>query len=73
MKNHDLIDRYFEKSLRPKEQKRFNELLQNDLNFKNEFLFQKNLKQVIAANQKEELKSVLSNIEERAKKGSPFA
>ena len=73
MENHDLIDRYFEKSLRPKEQKRFNELLQNDLNFKNELLFQKNLKQVIAANQKEELKSVLSNIEERAKKGSPFA
>ena len=73
MENHDLIDRYFEKSLRPKEQKIFNELLQNDLNFKNEFLFQKNLKQVIAANQKEELKSVLSNIEERAKKDSLFA
>ena len=47
MKNHDLIDRYFENSLSPKEQKLFNDLLQNNLEFSNEFLFQKDLKKVI--------------------------
>ena len=34
MENHDLIDRYFENSLSPKEQKLFNDLLQNDSEFK---------------------------------------
>ena len=72
MENHDLINRYFENSLCPKEQKLFNDLLQNDLDFKTEFQFQKDLKQVIAANQKEELQSTLSQIEGRAKKGSLF-
>ena len=34
MKNLELIDKYFSNSLSPKEQKLFNELLQNDQNFK---------------------------------------
>jgi len=72
MKNHDLIDRYFENSLSPKEQKFFNDLLQNDSAFKDEFLFQKNLKQVIRASQQEELKSKLSQIEEKAQKNNRF-
>lgn len=72
MENHDLIDRYFENSLSPKEQKLFNDLLQNDSGFKNEFLFQKDLKKVIAVSQQEELKSTLSHIEENVKKKSLF-
>jgi len=72
MENHDLIDRYFENSLSPKEQKLFNDLLQNDSDFKAEFLFQKNLKQVIRASQQEELKSKLSQIEEKAQRNTRF-
>ncbi len=72
MKNHDLIDRYFENSLSPKEQKLFNDLLQNDSDFKDEFLFQKDLKQVIAISQQEELRSTLSQIEGKVQKNSRF-
>jgi tetratricopeptide (TPR) repeat protein len=72
MKNHDLINRYFENSLSPEEQKLFNNLLQNDATFKEEFLFQKDLKQVIAVSQQEELKSTLSHIEENVQKNSRF-
>ncbi len=70
MKNHDLIDRYFESSLSPKEQKLFNDLLQNNLEFSDEFLFQKDLKKVIAIKQKEDLKSTLIEIESRSQKNS---
>ncbi len=72
MKNHDLIDRYFEHSLSPKEQKLFNDLLQNDSGFKKEFVFQKDLKQIITIHQQEELKSTLSKIEEKVQKNSRF-
>jgi len=72
MKNHDLIDRYFNDSLGPKEQKLFNNLLQNDSNFKDEFIFQKDLRQVIKRSQQEELKSTLSQIEDKAQLNSSF-
>lgn len=65
MENLDLIDRYFENTLSPKEQIIFNDLLLNDLEFKNEFQFQKDLKKVIAAQQQEDLKSNLVDIEGR--------
>lgn len=70
MKNLDLIDRYFENSLSPKEQKLFNDLLQNDPDFKDEFIFQKDLKKVVAVNQHEELKSTLTQFEEGVQKNS---
>ncbi len=44
MKNLELIDKYFSNSLSQKEQLLFNQLLQNDKDFKSEFLFQKDLK-----------------------------
>lgn len=72
MKNLDLIDRYFENSLTPKEQHLFDHLLQNDSEFKSEFLFQKDLKKVIASNQMQELKSTLTDIEERVQKDKSF-
>ena len=70
MKNHDLIDRYFENSLSPKEQKLFNDLLQNNLEFMKEFQFQKDLKKIISLKQQEDLKSTLVEIESRSQKNS---
>lgn len=70
MKNFDLIDRYFENSLSPKEQFLFNDLLQNDQEFKNEFVFRKDLKKVIAASQQEDLKSTLGQFEDKIHKSS---
>lgn len=70
MKNHDLIDRYFENSLSPKEQKLFNDLLQNNAEFSTEFQFQKDLKEIIAVKQQEDLKSTLVEIENRSQKNS---
>ena len=72
MKNFDLIDRYFDNSLTPKEQLLFNDLLQNDLDFKNEFIFRKDLKKVIAANQQEDLKSSLGQFEKKIQQSSKF-
>ena len=63
MKNLELIDKYFSNSLSPKEQKLFNELLQNDQNFKTEFLFQKDLQLALAKNEQYNLKNSLQNIE----------
>jgi len=70
MNNSDLIEKYFENSLTPKEQLVFNDLLQNDEAFKNEFIFEKDLKKVIAINQKENLKSTLQNFEKKLENNS---
>ena len=70
MKNHDLIDRYFENSLSPKEQQLFNDLLQNNSEFKTELEFQKDLKKIISQKQQEDLKSTLIEIESRSQKSS---
>lgn len=72
MKNFDLIDRYFDNSLTPKEQLLFNDLLQNDSDFKNEFVFRKDLKKVIALNQQEDLKSTLGQFEKEIQQSSKF-
>jgi tetratricopeptide (TPR) repeat protein len=65
MKNFELIDLYFDNSLSPKEQLLFNDLLQNDLDFKNEFVFRKDLKKVIAVSQQEDLKASLGKFEDK--------
>ena len=70
MKNFELIDLYFDNSLSPKEQLLFNDLLQNDLDFKNEFIFRKDLKKVIAVSQQEDLKASLGQIEDNIQKKS---
>lgn len=59
MNNFELIDKFFGNSLTPKEQSSFNDLLQSDEEFKKEFLFQQDLKKVIAINRREELKMKL--------------
>ena len=63
MNNIELIDKYFNNSLSPKEQLKFNELLQNDDKFKKEFVFQKDLKKVISKHQQNDLKKVIEDFE----------
>ena len=71
--NFDLIDRYFDNSLSPKEQFAFNSLLQTDEEFKSEFLFRKDLKKVLAVQQRDELKESLKAIEQKASMSSKLA
>lgn len=70
MKNFELIDLYFDNSLSPKEQLLFNDLLQNDLEFKNEFILRKDLKKVIALSQQEDLKASLGQFEDKIQQNS---
>ncbi len=72
MNNSNLIEKYFKNSLTPKEQLVFNDLLQNDEGFKKEFTFEKDLKKVIAITQKENLKSMLQNFENKTSRTSKF-
>lgn len=70
MKKFDLINKYFTNSLTPKEQLLLNDLLQNDKEFKKEFLFEKDLKKSISFNQREELKTKLQSFEHNIQKKS---
>jgi len=72
MNNIDLIDKYFENSLSPKEQLKFKDLLQNDKEFVKEFAFQKDLKKIISIKQQEDLKSTLQQFENKLQNKSPF-
>lgn len=67
MSKIELIDKYFSNSLSPKEQLKFNDLLQNDEKFKKEFAFQKDLQKVISKNQRNDLKKVVQNFEDDKK------
>lgn len=72
MNKIDLIDKYFSKSLNPKEQLNFNELLHSDEKFKKEFDFQKDLQKVIYRNQRSDLKKILQNFEQDKPVGKLF-
>lgn len=72
MENIDLIDRYFKNTLSAEDQKLFNELLQNNSEFKDEFIFQKDLKKVLSSIEQDELKSTLKHVEESADKVTFF-
>jgi len=76
MNDFELIEKYFENTLTPKEQISFNDQLQNSEEFKKEFLFQKDLKKAISLNQREELKLDLQQFEkefqEKSKKSFFF-
>ena len=69
MEHQDLIDKYFQNTLSPKEQFLFNELLHSDVSFEQEFRFQKDLKKAIRAQEQAELKQRLVNLEEKSSKG----
>ena len=68
MEHQDLIDKYFQNTLSPKEQFLFNELLHSDVSFEQEFRFQKDLKKAIRAQEQAELKQRLVNLEEKSSK-----
>ena len=69
----ELIERYFENSLSPKERLEFNDLLQNNEDFRKEFLFHKDLKKAITRHQNDELKETLGKFESNLNKNSRFS
>ena len=73
MKNLDLIEGYFQNRLSPKERLKFNDLIHKDEAFRNEFLFQKDLKKAIANHQNQELKKTLEDFENKLQKSSLFS
>ena len=66
----ELIERYFENSLSPKERLEFNDLLQNNEDFRKEFLFNKDLKKAITRHQNDELKETLGKFESKLQRSS---
>jgi hypothetical protein len=70
MNKFELIDKFFSDTLSDKEVTIFNSLLQEDQEFKEEFLFQKNLKKALLLNQRETLKETLQGFEKDLKKES---
>ncbi|MBD0777360.1 tetratricopeptide repeat protein [Maribacter sp. ANRC-HE7] len=67
MDKEQLLYQYFANQLTEDRQKLFNELLENDPDFKTQFEFEKNLKRVIKKNQKENLKQKLVGFEKEIK------
>jgi len=72
MKNKKLIEKYFLKQLSTSEMKQFNEQLVSNFEFKKEFDFQKNLKQVIEVEEDEAFKKTLQNYELEMKPKNHF-
>ena len=71
MNTSDYIDKYFENILSEAEQGIFNDLLQNDAEFKKEFEFQNQLRDTLVLNDREELKNEIKNWDTDSKK-RPF-
>ncbi|WP_418508362.1 tetratricopeptide repeat protein [Corallibacter sp.] len=63
MNKQDLLYRYFSKSLTPNEEHVFENLLNTDAEFKKQFEFEKNLKQVIQKEESKKLKAKLQDFE----------
>jgi len=63
MEKETLIHHYFEKSLSAEEQKKFDLLLQTDVDFAQEVAFQKNVKKAITLNERSDLKKKLQSFE----------
>ena len=64
MNKEDLIEKYFTNTLSNEERVLFDKLLQNDQEFKEEFIFKKELKQSIAHQQRETIKKTLQGFED---------
>ena len=71
-KNVELIEKYFNDTLKDDEQILFNKLLKNDTAFKEEFLFQKDLKKALSHNQRNSLKTTLQYFENNIKNEKVF-
>ncbi|QRM89441.1 hypothetical protein FG167_09380 [Lacinutrix sp. WUR7] len=63
MDNQDLLYHYFSNSLTAAQEKVFEDLLENDAEFKAQFLFEQNLKAVIKSNEIDTLKAKLQGFE----------
>ncbi|WP_397363545.1 tetratricopeptide repeat protein [Olleya sp. R77988] len=63
MNKDQLLYLYFSNSLTPSQEELFNELLENDAEFKAQFEFESNLKQVIRAEKSDDLKTKLKSFE----------
>ncbi len=63
MENQDLLYHYFSNSLTAAQEKEFQDLLENDTEFKAQFLFEQNLKEVIKSNEIDTLKAKLQGFE----------
>jgi hypothetical protein len=63
MKNQELLEKYFSNSLSNEELNLFNKLLREDEDFREEYLFQKDLKNALLAGQRKELKSTLQGFQ----------
>lgn len=63
MNNQDLLYHYFSNSLTVEQEKTFENLLENDTEFKAQFLFEQNLKEVIKNNEIDTLKAKLQGFE----------
>ncbi|WGD35252.1 hypothetical protein [Olleya sp. YS] len=63
MNKDELLYLYFSNSLTPSQEELFNELLKSDAEFKAQFEFENNLKQVIKAEKSEALKAKLQDFE----------
>jgi hypothetical protein len=72
MKKEDLIEKYFTSNLSHEERILFDKLLQHDQEFKDEFVFQKELKQSIAHQQRETIKKTLKGFEDKLSKKKVF-
>lgn len=67
MDKEELLERYFERQLSVDEQKIFQNYLDSDASFAEEFSFQKNVKQAITLNERTELKQKLQSFEHSKK------
>jgi len=68
MKSESLIVKFFENTLSPEELTEFNELMDNNEDFRKEVEFQKELKEVILLSDRENIKQELKAIEPGARK-----
>ena len=72
MNKEDLIEKYFTDTLSNEERILFDKLLQNDQEFKEEFIFRKELKQSIAHQQRETIKKTLQGFEDNLNRKKVF-
>lgn len=68
MEQKDLIEKFIQNRLSSKEKLTFDELLKNDVDFKNEVAFHTNLKKAVKNNDNESFKNLISDLELKVKR-----
>ena len=68
MKQLDLIEKFIQNRLSSEEKLTFDELLNNDIDFKNEVAFHTNLKKAVKNNDDENFKNLISDLELKVKR-----